>query len=275
MKKANIHFYLLPLFLISCTACYHGTIVWWYTRCASCNSYYSHGFLIPLIAGYLIWQKRRELAQIEPESSVWGLLIFILSLLLHLLGTIVYIYSISGFSIVFLVMGAYLFLFGWKRIKMIAFPLVFLVFMIPLPLALLQTLSFPLKLIVAEVAAGIVSMFGIPVFREGFYITIPSGILVIGSPCSGLRSLISFLALGAILAHMVNSTIIRKFFLFLCAIPIAVFSNFIRVSILILISTWFGIDSASPGTLIHMLSGIFVFVIGMILLFITGKFLET
>ena len=267
-----IIYILIPILLF--ITCYYDVLTWMYGRYISSDSYYSHGFIIPFVSAFLIWQKRSELKVTAVDFSWWGLILIIASVLIHIAGTILYVFSISGFSIFFLALGISLFLFGKNITRIIIFPLIFLIFMCPLPLAIINVISFPMKILVAKTGTGIVSLLGIPVIRDGFNITIPNGSLLVGNPCSGLRSLISFLALGAIFAYLINILYISKLILFVSAIPIALLSNIVRVPILILISHYWGIESAAPETFWHDASGIFVFVIGFIMLFAIGRLLE-
>jgi exosortase len=128
-----------------------------------------------------------------------------------------------------------------------------------------------LKWVVVKTSVDIVRFLGIPVLREGFYIFIPGGSLLVGNPCSGLRSLIIFMALGALSAHMLNISLKRKIFLFLSAIPIAILSNIFRVPILILISHFWGLQAAAPDSFWHTASGVLVFGIGLMLLYFIGR----
>ena len=162
----------------------------------------------------------------------------------------------------------------WQITRIILFPLLFTIFMFPLPLALINQISFPPKMLVAKSGALIVKLMGIPVLQEGFLITIPAGELIVGNPCSGLRSLISFLALGALFAYIISTSTPKKLLLFLLAIPIAMLSNIIRVPMLILISNYWALETAAPESFWHDASGIFVFVLGFFLLLMAGKIIE-
>lgn len=238
------------------------------------DSYYSHGFLIPIISGFLIWQKRKQIEETEFVFSWWGLWFILAAVLIHLLGTILYVFSISGFSIFFLIIGLSLFIFGRNITRIIFFPLIFLIFMFPVPEAFISTISFPMKMLVAKTGVDIVSFLGIPTFREGFNISIPAGNLLVGNPCSGLRSLISFMALGSVFAYIIDFSLTKKIALFLLSIPIAILSNIVRVPILILISHFWGLEAAAPDTFWHTASGVFVFVIGLAMLYMAGRILQ-
>jgi exosortase len=193
-------------------------------------------------------------------------------LALHVLGTMLYFFFLSGIALFLFIIGAALVLVGTKITKIILFPLVYLVFALPLPIVVIDKISFPLKVFVAKVGVNIVSFLGISVFREGFLITIPAGTLVVGNPCSGLRSIITFLALGALFAYSFKMSRLKKWLLFLASLPIAVASNMIRVTALILISHYYGLDAAGPDTLLHNLTGILVFALGLFLFFSIANF---
>lgn len=258
--------YLVILILLF-AASYYDTFAWMLQRYLSVDSYYSHGFFVPFVTGYLIWLKREELEKAPVSTSWLGFAIVVLAALVHLFGTVVYIFSVSGFSIWLLLVGSCWFVLGSGKTKKITFPLFFLLFMFPAPLALITMISFPLKMLVANYGVKLVQLTGMPVFREGFNIIIPQGTLLVGNPCSGLRSLITFLALGSLFAYMSNLSNPRKYVLFLLAVPIALLSNLIRVPILILWSYKYGLAAAAPDTLVHTGSGFVVFLLGILLLY--------
>ncbi len=253
---------------------YKTTLIWMYDRFIAADSYYSHGFLVPIVSLYLIYQQKEYLARAEQKNSILGLAVLIFALLFHILGTILYIFSISGFSIFFLLIGLSLYLYGKEKTKIIWFPLLFMIFMFPMPEAMISLISFPLKMFAAKAGVWITSLFGIPIYLQGFNITIPAGQLLVGNPCSGLRSLIAFLALGSIFAYLEPISIAKKWILFFFSIPIALLSNIVRIPILILVSNHWGLEAASPETLVHTGSGLLVFVLGFLLIFSAAKVLQ-
>jgi len=253
---------------------YKKTFLWLYERYTSPASYYSHGFLIPLISAYLIWRKKDQLQRACPSSSGVGLSLIALTLVVHILSVWTHIFFTSGFSILILAVGLSLYLFGPEFSRKIAFPLGFLAFMFPLPLQAISAFSLPLKLMVANIAADIVKALGVPLFREGAIIHLAKTSLAIGDPCTGIRSLISLLALGALIAYFSNTTTLRRVILVLFAIPVAILANTLRVCALILAANWFGGQWASPEHLFHLASGMTVFIISTILLFAAMRVLE-
>jgi len=138
----------------------------------------------------------------------------------------------------------------------------------------ISMISFPLKMFAARCGVWLVGLLGIPILREGFNISIPDGNLIVGNPCSGLRSLISFLALGAVYAYLTSLPFVRKWILFIFSVPIALLVNIVRVSILILVSHYWGLAAAAPDTMVHTGSGLAIFVMGVLLLFFSSKVLE-
>jgi exosortase A len=266
------------IFLTLSLACfiyaYHGTFLWLYERYTNPDSHYSHGFLIPLISGYLIWRKRDELNNTIPSSSGLGLALIVLALLIHIGSVWTHVFFTSGFSILLLFIGLSLYLFGLEFTKKISFPLGFLIFMFPLPMGAISVFSFPLKLMVANFGTSLLNLFGFPIFREGAIVHLARTTLTIDDPCSGIRSLISLLALGALIAYISNMSLLRKMILFISTIPIAIFTNVLRVCALILAANWLGSQWAMPEHWFHTASGMGVFGISLILIFLTMRGLE-
>jgi exosortase len=244
---------------------YHSTFFWLYERYMAKDSYYSHGFLIPFITGYLIWLKRDQLKKIKKSGSMLGLAIITISLMMHLLSVLAEVFFISGFSLYFLVFGVSLFLSGKEITKKILFPLGFLIFMFPLPLVAINGITFPMKMLATKIAVFILK-FGVnlPMKNEGFHIFFPNASLVVDNPCSGLRSLISMLAMGSIFAYFLRAGTGKKILLFLLAAPVAIATNILRVLMLCLAVYVYGSNMAKE--LFHDFSGYFIFAVGLALM---------
>ena len=238
-----------------------------YDRFTIVDTYYSHGFLVPFIAAFLIWRKKDRLEKIPIVYSWWGLVFILAALLVHFLSTVLYVFFTSGFSILILVFGISMFVFGRERTKEVLFPLSFLIFMIPLPSSLINAVSLPLKMQVASIGAGLVNFLGVPIFQTGFFIDTAKGTLLVDDPCSGIRSLISFMALGALTGHIGNAPAKSKVMIFASSIPIAMATNILRVSFLILATNYYGTNIVHPESWVHNGSGYLAFAIGGILLF--------
>lgn len=256
------------LFLIT----FFPTLVWMWERWFARDSYYSHGILVPFVSLYLIWQEKEEINKITWKESPWGMRLIIIGIITHIISAVFRIYFSSGFSMLLVFIGMILYFAGEKFFQKIIFPIAFLIFMIPLPEVAIVNISFKLKLFAAEIAAIILNNMRIPALRDGSVIQMRNAQVVVDDVCSGLRSLISLTALGAIFAFWMKSAMWKRILLFLSTIPIAVITNVFRVIFLSAVSEIWGPQYAS-GTM-HDVTGFMVFALAFILLYAVGKLLE-
>lgn len=226
------------------------------------DSYYSHGYMVPFVSAYLVWRKREELATLQPQGSLWGLLLIVAGLFIHIVSYFLRINFTSYISCLVVIFGATIFLGGWKITRVLLFPLIFLIFMIPLPRVMILGISFEMKLFASEISSWLINLVGIETSVSGSRIFYPGGFLLVGDPCSGLRSLISFLALGTVVVQLTSGSIWKKCVLFASVIPIALLSNVVRIIVLTLASYIYGSQIADG--FLHDFMGIMVFVIGFI-----------
>ncbi|SYZ74801.1 putative Membrane protein [Candidatus Zixiibacteriota bacterium] len=238
----------------------------------STDGNYSHGFLVPLISAYLIWRKRRELSQLDFSSSISGLYITIVGVVLFILGNAASEYFTIRLSLVVTLFGLVLYLFGHSVIKRTWFEILFLIFMIPIPYVIYFSATFPMQLFASKVTGALLNFLGMTVVRQGNIIHLPTQSLEVAEACSGMRSLVSLLALGAIYAYLTQKRFSAKMILFLATIPIAVIGNVFRVFITALIVYTSNVNvTAEP---VHSIMGASVFVIAFILLLILGAILK-
>lgn len=231
------------------------------------NSYYSHGWLILPISAWLVYRNRKKLAACPRQPELLGLAILIPSLVLHLLGAAWRVGFFSGFAFLGTLTGLLWTLFGRQFVRALAFPLAFLVFMIPLPELLVETVSFRMKLMAAWAATNIVNALGLTAVRDGSYITIAKGTLIVDDVCSGLKYLISLLAFGAIYANLSSVRGWRKWALFLMSIPVAYIANVARVTLMVFVGHWWGIDHVEKWYF-HDFFGFALFVVAFVCLFL-------
>lgn len=250
--------------VISLIVIYAPTLISLGRKYLAVDSYYSHGFLVPLVSAYLIWSKRKRIYALLPEakSSKYGLILLVTGLLLHLISTALSVDFGSYFSIPIVLAGLGLYFFGKTIFPLLLFPLIFLIFMLPLPNVIIIAISFKMKILAAQLASAAVSIMGIPITRDGSTIYLPAGSLVVGDPCSGLKSLISLLALGVVFTQFTNASRLKKNILCLSAIPIAIASNVLRIILLILVAYVYG-ENAALG-FFHDFTGMLVFVFAFI-----------
>ncbi len=251
---------------------YLPAILWMWDRWFARDSYYSHGILIPFVTGYLIWQKREELSAIKPVKSSLGMVLIVFGLVIHLISSILRVYFSSGFSMIIVLVGVIAHFYGNQILKKVLFPILFLFFMIPLPMVVISNISFQMKLFAATLATGILNNMGLPAVQEGSILKMRHAYVIVDDVCSGLRSLISLTALGTIFAYWMKSGIFKKIILFLSTIPIAIITNVCRIVFLSFVSEIWGPEYAVG--FIHDFSGFLVFGLAFVLLFFVGKLLE-
>lgn len=251
---------------------YIPTFRWMIDRWSAKDTYYSHGFLVPFISAFIIWQKRGELAKliIKPLNSGW--MLFGLGLLIHALSTSFRVSFSSGFSLIITLIGLILITVGKDALKKLAFPVCFLISMIPLPLALIASMSFRLKIFAAQVSKVLMNQIGIATIREGSILRTAHSMLMVEDPCSGIRSLVALISLGALAAYFSNLSRPRKTVLFFSSVPIAVATNIIRITSLGLVSEIYG-EKYAMG-IFHDTMGILVFVFAFLGLMLVQKLLE-
>jgi exosortase len=251
---------------------YIPTFIWMVNRWTSADSYYSHGFLVPFVSAFIVWLKRNKLNKLSIKPSNSGWLLFILGALIHLVSAILRVYFTSGFSFILVASGLILIFLGRDHLKELAFPICFLIFMIPLPLIAVANLSFKLKIFAAHISTILINKIGIPAVREGSIIKTMHAYIIVEDPCSGIRSLIALIALGALMAYFSNISRLRKGLLFLSSIPIAITSNVIRIVTLSTVTEIYGPQWATG--IFETIMGTLVFAFAFLGLIIVGKVLE-
>ena len=232
---------------------------------------YTHGFFVPLFSLFLIWERRARLAALRIQPSWSGLVILAAALLALVLGTIDTRFYLSRISLLLFVAGLVVFLAGWKHLAAVAFPLAFLVLMIPSG-TLLDQITFPLQLIASKTASFFLLLLGIPAVREGNIILLPSARLEVAEACSGIRSLFSLITLTVIYGYMAETKIRVRVLLVLLAVPVSVLANALRIAITGVVVEHWGIAGAE-GTL-HLLSGWLIFAGSLALVFLLHRLFQ-
>ncbi len=244
---------------------YLPTIAWMIDRWSAKESYYSHGFLIPAISLFVIWQRRSILSKIKIANNIAGIWIVAACLFIHIISAALRIYFLSGFSLVFAIYGLALFFFGREMSRKLIFPIFFLLVMIPLPLVIIGNLTVKLKLLATQLSVFVLNHIGFRCIQDGSVIRMPSSFIEVAAPCSGLRSIISLVTLGLLFAYAVKTSFLKKSVLFLSSIPIAIATNVMRITLVAAVNDLYG-GKVAMGAF-HDFTGFLVFAVAFIGLF--------
>jgi exosortase A len=233
---------------------------------------FSHGFLIPIVSFYFVYERRKELSAFNRSSNWIGLPLLLFGIGLLLLGNLATEYFTMRFSILVVLGGIILFLLGKEFFKTLLFPVVFLIFMIPIPSVLMDRITFPMQLFASKVAAKSLYLVGIPALREGNIILLANTSLEVAEACSGIRSLISLLALSVVFAYFSQKTTLKRVLVILSTFPIAIIANAARVTGTGILAHHYG-DKVAQG-FFHGFSGWILFVVAFVCLFVVGSLLS-
>lgn len=227
---------------------------------------FSHGFLIPFVALYMIWYKKNELAEIGSSPSLIGIAIIVCGMMIHIAGNLGSELFLMRFSMIITISGIIIYFYGIEIFKRILIPVAYLIMMIPIPTILWNQVAFPLQLFSAQLSAKAINLFNIPVFREGNILHLSNTTLEVVDACSGIRSLTSLLALTGAFSFLAPLTTFKKWVLFLSAVPIAVAVNVIRLTITGAMAAWIGPETAQG--FLHDMSGLIIFGAALILVYL-------
>jgi exosortase len=189
-----------------------------------------HGFFVPVIAGFIAWQKRDKIADKLPSPNWWGLAIMVWAGFQLYVGTLGAELFLSRTSFVISIIGAVLLLGGTEYLRIFGFPLFLLFFMVPIPAVIYNQLTFPLQLLASRAAETTIDLLQIPVIREGNVLILPQQTLNVVEACSGIRSLLTLTFLSLVYGYFFEKRTWVRVVLFFSTIPIAIAANAGRVA---------------------------------------------
>jgi exosortase len=253
----------LGVVLALLAAVYHRTAGTLWTTWTT-NDNYSHGPLVPLASLGLVWLDRARLTRLSVRPDGRGLLLIAAACALQVLGMRADVFALEGWSLVVMLFGLVWTFLGSVFVQALAFPIGFLAFMLTFPPFVINTLSFGLKEITVRLSTRIAEWLGVALQRNGMVIVLDSGEFRIENPCSGLRSLLTLLATGALFAHFQPGGWPRRALLFLSAVPIAMAANAVRITGLLVVGHYQGVEKAHR---LHDASGILVYALALLGLF--------
>jgi exosortase len=226
---------------------------------------FSHGFLVPFFAGYLIWNQRQRLKALPISPSWSGIWITAIALILLVVGSFGAELFLTRISIVFLLSGLTVSFYGWQHLKACAFALFVLLLAVPIPAIIFNQITFPLQILASKLASGILPLMNVPVLREGNVIQLPAMPLEVAEACSGIRSLMSLGTLAVFYGYFLERSAARRVLLALMSVPIAVAANALRI-----VGTGLCVQYWDPDKALgffHEFSGWVVFVVSLVILY--------
>ena len=230
-----------------------------------------HGFFVPAVAGYIIWQKRGELLAIPAKGTWWGLVPILWGTLQLAVATLGAELFLARTAFLISLGGAILLVAGAAMLRALVFPLLLMLFMVPIPSILFSQITFPLQLLASSVAEKVLSLAGVPVFREGNILELPSQRLSVVEACSGIRSLLSLSFLALVYAHFFDGRGWMKWVLLAAAVPIAIIANAGRVTMTGLLGEY---NRELAEGFFHAAEGWLVFMAALVMLVLVHQFIS-
>ncbi len=233
---------------------------------------YSHGFLVPFFALFLLWDKRPKLRTMVVEPTWAGLPLLLVGVVTLFFGVYGAELFLSRISFVLIVSGLVWTFCGRPILREVFFPLGVLVLAIPFPEIVFNQITFPLQLLASRAASALLPLLGVPVFREGNVIQLPVMKLEVAEACSGIRSLMSLFTLAVFYGYFLERTTLRRWVMALASIPIAVCANSLRiVGTGLCVQYW---DPSKAEGFFHEFSGWVMFVISLTCLYFLHRILR-
>lgn len=222
-----------------------------------------HGFFVPVIAAYIAWQKREELASVVAKPNWWGLAIMLWGAFQLYIATLGAELFLARTSLVFSIIGAVLLLGGTACLRIFSFPLFLLFFMVPIPAIIYNQITFPLQLIASRWAEFTITLLQIPVIREGNVLELAQQKLNVVEACSGIRSLLTLTFLSLVYGYFFEKRTWVRVVLFFSTIPIAIVANAGRVTMTGVVSE---IKPELAEGLFHEAEGWVIFMVALVFL---------
>jgi exosortase len=241
---------------------------------------YTHAYFILPVSLWLVWNNRETLAKITKMGTVPSdeksyslgqspflsysleqspfLILFVIGLLMLIFGRRQDYLFISALSLIPTLFGLTIYLYGPAIAKTLSFPILYLLLLVPPPLGILDSITLPMRYGISVATESILRAFGYPITRDGLLLLLGGHEIYMGAPCSGFRSLITMISLGAVYIYIIKGAWRKKAILAASIIPLALLGNLVRVSSMCLVTFYFG---ESIGHKYHDISGFVIFVV--------------
>ncbi len=230
---------------------------------------FSHGFLVPPFAAFLVWKKRATLLATQPSPSWSGIAVLTFGIAVLLLGVYGAELFLSRISLLIVLAGLVLCFGGRPFLTELRFPLLILILAIPLPTLILNQITFPLQIFASKVASDLLPLFNVPVLREGNVIELPLMKLEVAEACSGIRSLTSLFTMAIFYGYFMERSTVRRIVLAVASIPIAIAANVVRIlGTGLCVQYW---DPEKAMGFFHEFSGWVIFLVSLVCLFLLHR----
>lgn len=257
---------IVLVFTLYAPVVYDLIVFWWNSE------EYSYGLLMPIIAGYIVYQQRNHLFLMEQmlsarRSYISGNILLLVSCLIYIVSVIADIESIKRYTFILSLASIALNIGGWKLLRRVIFPLLLLLFALPLPYLLGAILTAKMQLISSDLGVLLIRVMGLPVFQDGNVINMSGFQMLVAEACSGLRYLYPLMAIALIITYFYRGGFFLKLGIFLLAIPITIGMNSLRIAITGLLIKLYG-KQVAEGFL-HDFEGWLVFAVAFVLLILS------
>jgi exosortase len=232
---------------------------------------YGHGIFVPMFAAYVLWRERDRWRALPFRANSLGFAFMLFAIGLLVLGTLGGELFTARLSLLILIAGMVIFLAGFQVLRSMAFPISYLIFMIPLPAIIYYQLTFPLQLLASRLGAGGLVALGIHTVREGNLLILPNCTLNVVEACSGIRSLLSLVAAVVAYAYLAEPSVWKRCALAVASIPVAIATNGLRLIATGVLSFFF--TPAVDSGVVHLALGLGFFILAFLLVLLFHKLL--
>jgi exosortase len=234
---------------------------------------YSHGLICAPLAAAIVFWRRRELASIPVAPRLAGLVGALFSLGLLLAGTLGAELFLTRAALLLFAASSVVYLFGWRHLRALAFPFALLALSVPIPAILMTRVTLPLQFAASSTAETALTLFRIPVLREGNVLVLPNATLQVAEACSGVRSMMSLLVLGLLVARYMEHRFALRLAIVAAAVPVTIAVNAVRVTATAVATEFYGLPAAEG--IAHELLGILLFAVSAALLITCARLMTT
>ena len=252
---------LISLSIVAVLSLFYWPTFRWLVQSWLSNDYYSHGFLVPLVSAFFIWTKRSQLRERRP--SLLSLVFLAMAVVLYVLSDVLEMRVLGGLSLLTIIVAIALAVMGKRATWAIAFPLSFLIFMIPFPF--IQEVGYHLQQISISATSWVLDFTPLDITMNAARIKAGGETFTIGLPCAGVNTLIALLALAAIYVYLLKGPVYKRTLLFVLAFPLAVLANIVRVISIVLVAYYIDTDFAGGTYHDYIANPLFYFLAFLIL----------